>query len=125
LLPALFIRCKLYLPTFLGLYTFAAGTIHSLQASFLNLHYSSSSFSSSFFIIIFHHHLSSSFFIIIFHHHFSSSFFSFVSYRSSLSLAMDVQAKTEGPTRCLSNGWGIWYTFLAAPLPGTRLVGPD
>jgi hypothetical protein len=82
------------------------------------------------FFIIFHHF--SSFFIIL--HHFSSFFiilhhpfviFIFLSYRSSLSLAMDVQARTEGPTRCLSNGWGIWYTFLAAPLPGTRLVGPD
>jgi hypothetical protein len=83
-------------------------------------------------IIHYYHHY-------YYHHHLSSSSSSSLSslsflslnssvgesYRSPLSLAMDVQARTEGPTRCLSNGWGMWYTFLAPPLPGTRLVSPD
>ena len=45
-------------------------------------------------------------------------------YRTSLSSAMRVQARTEGPRRSFNSGRGMWYTFFAAPLPGIWLLGP-
>jgi hypothetical protein len=47
-----------------------------------------------------------------------------VPHNSSLSSATRVQARTDGPSRSRSSGRGMWYTFLAAPLPGACAVGP-